>query len=137
MKSFGSHRATAVRRRPSAMRRMAATGLPPAGVLFAAALLGCAPTVGWVRADRTCAAADPPRVCFEAAPDAASTLTVGDVRLAQGECAFAPDGGRGSIRVVLTDGATGDQTAKRIGARPGQTVTIDGDLQRTRARCQD
>ena len=105
--------------------------------LLGTALLGCAPTVGWVRADRTCAAEDPPRVCFEATPDAPLSVQVGDVRLTQGECAFAPEGARGSIRVVLTDGATGHQTSKRVRARPGQTVTLDAALERTRTRCQE
>ncbi len=100
--------------------------------------LACAPTAGWTRGDRVCEEDDPPRVCFDARPDAPVSLQVADVRLAPGECAFALEGERGgSLRVVLEDGESGKTKGRRIPVRRGKTtiVTADGhrmDVRRTK-----
>ena len=100
--------------------------------------LACAPTAGWTRGDRVCEEDDPPRVCFDASPDAPVSLTVADTRLTPGECAFALEGERGgSLRVVLEDGESGKTNARRVPVRRGKTtvITADGhrmDVDRTR-----
>jgi hypothetical protein len=102
-------------------------------------LLGCAAKSGWARGDRVCEADDPPRICFDADPDAPLSLSVADVRLTPGECAFAPDGTRGgSIRVALEDGETGRVDPRRVWVRRAATthVTVDSDDARVdRTRC--
>jgi hypothetical protein len=94
-------------------------------IIFLLCSTSCAAKVGWTRGDRVCEDSDPPHVCFEAAPDAPLTLTVGDVRLVPNECAFAIQGERGgSLRVALEDGESGSADHRRIRVRKGKTTTV-------------
>ncbi len=96
-------------------------------VLSALALVvatGCAPRSGWTREDRVCAAADPPRVCFEAAPDAPATLTVGDATLVPEECAMLDEGRGGLLAVTVEDGRTEEPLRARVSVRRGDATTV-------------
>ena len=86
--------------------------------------VGCAPRTGWVRIEQVCQASDPPRVCFEAEPDAPLTLEVGGTVLVPGECAEAPQTKRASLKVAVVDGRTGERHRKRVGTGRGRTATV-------------
>ena len=107
--------------------------------LASAASLSCAAESGWIRGDRVCEASDPPRICFDADPDAPLSLSFADVRLTPGECAFAPDGTRGgSIRVALEDGETGRVDRRRVWVRRAATTHVSlhaDDTRVDRSRC--
>lgn len=100
--------------------------LPLRAVVGALALLsvGCAPRTGWVRIEQVCQASAPPRVCFEAEPDAPLTLEVGGTVLVPGECAEAPEAKRASLKVSVVDGRTGERHRQRVGAGRGRTATV-------------
>jgi hypothetical protein len=108
-------------------------------LVLATTQLACAAKSGWTRGDRVCEASDPPRICFDADPDAPLSLSVADLRLTPGECAFAPDGARGgSIRVAVEDGETGRVDHRRVWVRRAATthVTVDDhDTRIDRSRC--
>jgi len=117
-------------------------GLLAAAGLFAALAGGCAPKTGWQRLDRVCQASDPPRVCFDAEPDAPLTLEVGGETLVPGECAEAPRTKRASLKAVVVDGRNGQRHAQHVGAGKGRTATVtarmedDGlDVGATRSGC--
>lgn len=86
--------------------------------------MGCAPRSGWVRTDQVCQPADPPRVCFEADPDAPLTLRVGGATLVPGECAEAPKDRRAVLSAIVVDGRSGDEHRVRVGSGRGRTATV-------------
>ncbi len=102
--------------------RIAAT--PSVAVLLGVALGACAPRSGWVRRGGACQSGDPPRVCFDAAPDAPLTLRVGGETLVPGECAHAPKAAVASLRVEVVDGRTGDALGRRITVGVGRSATV-------------
>lgn len=104
-------------------------------------VMGCAPRSGWERTDRrTCAPAEPPRVCVVDAPDRQLVVRAGGAAVVPGEC-IAPARGRGGrLAVAATDGRSGATRSRWIRVRRGQVTSVglggakDG-LESTRAEC--
>ncbi|MCR9161981.1 MAG: hypothetical protein ACE37F_26365 [Nannocystaceae bacterium] len=84
---------------------------------------GCAPRSGWQRTDQVCQRADPPRICFEADPDAPLTLEVGSVTLVPGECAEAPRGRTALLRYTVVDGRAG-RIEERVGIGRARALVV-------------
>ncbi len=92
---------------------------------------GCAGQV-WQRDQaRACGAADAPRVCLLAGPDAAQVVTIGGAALVSGECAAGSEARGGAVEVSVRDGRSGRGSTRKIRVRRGETAmisTVDGDV---------
>lgn len=90
-----------------------------------------------------CQPKDPPRICFEADPDAPATLEVGGETLVPGECAEAPRARGAILRFAVVDGRTGERVGERVGVGRGRALDVivrkteDGlETETRRTRCR-
>jgi hypothetical protein len=108
-------------------------------VVALGAMIGCAPTTGWERIGRVCAADEPPTVCLSAAPDQPVELRFGDTVLLPGECVQPRRHRGGRVVAELHDGRRERARKVRFSAGKGRrthvTVGDDGDVDVDRSRC--
>ncbi len=85
---------------------------------------GCAGQAWRRTAPAACAPEAPPRVCVLAGPDAAQVVKIGGAALVPGECAESARGRGGRVLVRVRDGRDGQETARRLRLRRGETAML-------------